>query len=249
MLIIAVVSCGKKSMVSEQKTVEPVIVKEVYRSLNECDSDSSSCTYVRLSYPVFTDSANTLLNNFISQEISTIVSGYFGEETSSRSPGEVAEMFIDDYKQFLLDYPDYRIGWYVEASSEVIYDSAGITSLRIDSEAYSGGAHPNANTTFLNLDKTRAKILGLMDIVRDTSKFKTALEKAYRRKKGLKNHERLEDAGYFFDEPNFVTNDNIGITKDSLLVQFNAYEIASYAEGPTTLSLSRASLAGILKIP
>ena len=50
------------------------------------------------------------------------------------------------------------------------------------------------------------------------------------------------------DDGNFVLNDNIGMTEDKVIVHYNPYEIAPYAQGPTTIELDKNALGDILKL-
>jgi hypothetical protein len=120
--------------------------------------------------------------------------------------------------------------------------------LRIDSEAFTGGAHPNSSTNFFVIDVNSYKDLGPSDIISDTTKFKEILEQEFRRQKGMGENETFADVGFYINEGDFLLNDNIGITDESIIVQFNPYEIAPYSAGATMLEINKDKLSGLLKV-
>jgi hypothetical protein len=64
----------------------------------------------------------------------------------------------------------------------------------------------------------------------------------------MEEGQSFADAGFYINDGDFVLNDNIGITEDAVIVHFNAYEIAPYSLGPTTIELKREKIGKILKI-
>ncbi len=239
---------GKKTTEQAEVAVPvpPVVHKEISVSSQNCNPDSINCTYVRIEFPEFTDSTKSALNGQIEQKIKAIVSGYFREETISGTLEHIAQEFIYDYEAFLVDFPTYQFGWYITTNADIIYQSPGIVSMRIYSETFTGGAHPNSNTSYYVFDAKSGRELATTDILSDTTNFKQIVESEFRKAKGLDKDQSLADAGYWLDDGNFLLPKNIGLTEDSVIVHFNPYEIAPYATGTTTLKINRKELDGIL---
>ena len=92
------------------------------------------------------------------------------------------------------------------------------------------------------------KELTTSDIISDTTKLKQILEKEFRSEKGMGEDQTFADVGFYINDGDFLLNDNIAITEESIIVQFNPYEIAPYSEGSTTLIIDKDKLDGLLKI-
>jgi hypothetical protein len=248
LILLFATSCQDKSDVQDTAEKKPrVLMMEILQTFDECNPDSASCTYAKIVYPSFTDSTTWILNDFIQKSIALIAADYV-QDTLPESIESLAAWFVDDYKRFRNDYPEYNFGWYLNINSEVILDDSACVSFRIDSEAYTGGAHPNSRIQYYIVRPSDGQSLGLHDIVADTIRFKSKLEKAFRADRGLDESQSLAEMGYFIEEDGFSLTNNMGLTERELLVQFNPYEIAPYALGPTTITLNRQELGDILKL-
>jgi len=242
------VSCSENKKGTEPTEVQPrILMMEVLVTADGCNPDSSNCTYAKIAYPSFTDSTTWILNDFLQNKITNIGADYTADSVFG-SIDDLAQTFVDDYERFQRDYPDYSFGWYLNVNSEVILDDTTYVSFRISSEAFTGGAHPNSSLSYYIVNTVTGKPLGITDIIADTVRFKKSLEQAFRTEKGLDESQSLTDLGYFIDDGDFMLTDNIGMTEDDILVHFNSYEIAPYALGSTTITISRESLGDILKL-
>jgi len=248
LILLSAISCKDKIVEQDiPNDIPRVLIMEVLQTSDECNPDSSSCTYAKIVYPSFTDSTTWILNDFIQKSIILIAADYV-QDTLPESIESLANQFVDDYERFRNDYPEYNFGWYLDINSEIIHDDSAYVSFRIDSEAYTGGAHPNSNIRYYIVRPFDGQPLGLHDIIADTVRFKSRLEQAFRADKGLDDSQSLTEMGYFMEENGFTLTDNMGLTETELLVQFNPYEIAPYSLGPTTITLSRQELGDILKL-
>ena len=232
----------------EEPPLPEIVLREVVLTHDNCDSDSISCTHVQIAYPEFTDTLKTHFNQIIAQKLKTISSQYFSEEVIERPLEQIAHSFIDDYKAFVKDFNDYQMGWYVKVFVEITYETDQVLSFRIDSESFTGGAHPNSSTSLFVIDKKTYKELSTADIISDTTKFKELLEKEFRKSKEMTGDQSFADRGFYINDGDFLLNDNIGLTEHEVIVHFDPYEIAPYSEGATTLELSKDLIQDFLKI-
>ena len=108
-----------------------------------------------------------------------------------RSLDEIAQTFIDDYVAFVRDFSDYKLGWYVKVYSEISYESDQVLSFRIDSESFTGGAHPNSGTSLYVVNKETHQELATADIISDTVRFKELLETEFRMRKGIFHKKKI----------------------------------------------------------
>jgi len=248
-LFVLIISCQeKKSEQVNTQSLPSIIIKEILVSSDNCDPESSNCTYVHLEYPEYSDSTKGQLNQIITDKMKVIAADYFREDAIEGTFEYIAELFIRDFEDFKVDFPAYQFGWYVKIFAEIIYESEKLISLRIDSESFTGGAHPNSSTSLYVIDIQSYKELTTSDIISDTTKFKQILEQEFRKVKGMREDQSFADVGFYINDGDFLLNDNIGITETSVIVQFNPYEIAPYSEGATTLEIDQNKLSGLLKV-
>jgi hypothetical protein len=223
-------------------------INEVLLSYDDCHIDSASCTYVYVEYPEFSDTSKTMLNQIISGKLRDVAGDYFGDESQDGTFEHLAHSFVKDYQDFIIDFPGYQIGWYVKMLAGITYESEQVLSFSINSESYTGGAHPNYSTVFYVIDKRSYRQLTTADIIADTSQFKKQLEAEFRRIKGMSGEQSFAERGFYINDGDFLLNNNIGISDDKVLVHFNPYEIASYSEGATTIEMNKSDLKELLKI-
>lgn len=247
LIFFAIASCEEKKP-AQQLILPEIIINEITASYDNCTVDSINCTYVHIEYPEFSDSTKTQLNEIISSKLKIIALSYFGEEAIHDTFEHIAQSFIRDYEAFKIDFPEYQFGWYVKLFSEITYESEKVISVKIESESYTGGAHPNSSTALFIIDKSSYQELSTSDIISDTTTFKKLLETEFRKVKGMSQGQSFADKGFYLNDGDFLLNNNIGLTDHSVLVHFNPYEIAPYSLGVTTLELEMSTLGDLLKV-
>jgi len=247
LFLIIIISCQEKKS-NQQQEIPEIEIKDVIMSYENCSTDSINCTYVHIEYPEFSDSAKFNLNEIISVKLKDAASYYFREENIEGTIEHIAQSFIRDFEAFKMDFPKYQFGWYVKIYSEIIYESDRLISFRIDSESFTGGAHPNSSTGLFVVDKQTENKLSTLDLISDTTRFKKLLEEEFRKIKGMSNEQSFADRGFYINDGDFLLTDNIGLTDESVIVHFNPYEIAPYSEGATTLELNRDFIEDLLKV-
>ena len=67
----------------------------------------------------------------------------------------------------------------------------------------------------------------------------------FREARELGVDESLSDAGFFWGE-SFALPENYALTEEGLYFYYNPYEIAAYVVGPTSFTISREQMAGLL---
>ena len=247
LLLIAACDQNKSSETVSEAPATEILYEEIFESLDNCNPDSLSCTWAKISYPVFADTSKVGLNNLILDYVHASLSAYVqtGDDGTKDVRLAVTE-FLDDYRKFKNEFNDYNFGWYIQVQAEILYNQKGLFSLKVDSETFTGGAHPNTTSSLLIADANSASILTARDIISDTTAFKKSLEAAFRELKGLMPETTFADAGYYINDGDFILNDNIGMTSDKIIVHYNPYEIAPYSLGPTTIELDREKIKDLL---
>src|SRR5690606_24982471 len=173
---------------------------------------------------------NTSIENFLANEINM-------SERIDRSLTleNAIQGFDQEYKSFKDDFSDTTQQWEALIESELIYESDSIISIAINAYMDTGGAHGNSHVTFLNFDHTNGRLLKQKDFIKDMDAFKKAVfpyfEKA---SQPISDETSIEDP--FYGE-GFQLPENIGFGDDGLILLYNVYEIASYAQGVTEFTI------------
>jgi hypothetical protein len=156
-------------------------------------------------------------------------------------------------KKYILEaIKEADIGAIVEHESSLVIKVLSTTPktfvLDVTLYEYLGGAHGLASRSLINYDSKTGKKISLNDIFIASykNKLKDIVEKEYRHQNKLKATDKLsEKADWFEDE--FVLAENIGLGDDGLHLEYNSYEIKSYASGPTSLIVAYSLLKNIIK--
>ena len=120
-----------------------------------------------------------------------------------------------------------------------------LVSVRFDVSTYfQGAAHPNNSSVVINYDLKNGKQLKLADLFKPGAKFLQVIS-AYcipeLRKKGLPG-EQLETGA----APSAKNFQSWNITKRGLGINFDAYQVASYADGPQYVLVPYSSLKDLI---
>ena len=173
---------------------------------------------------------NETLANFLANEINM-------SETSDKdlTLDEAIKGFDDEYKSFKEDFSDTTQEWEALIESEVTYESEQLVCIAVNSYLDTGGAHGSSHVTFLNFDKTNGKLLKIKNILKDVEGFKTLVQPYFEKAtKPLSDEETIEDP--FYGE-GFQLPESIGFGEKGVILLYNVYEIASYAQGVTEFSI------------
>lgn len=187
-------------------------------------------TTVKASIPIATgdDEVSRNINNKVFNTVRLIVSQ---EDDTSNTYDELFRKFVTDYESFVNDNPDYALGWDAEIEGTVIFFNSEIINIQLDSYTMTGGAHGNSNKTSLIFSPKDGRELSINDIVKDTVKLAQLSEKKFREKYDIPVDKNINSTGLMFPDNKFILPQSIFITNEGLILFYNSYEIASYADG------------------
>ncbi|PLX14479.1 MAG: hypothetical protein C0598_01190, partial [Marinilabiliales bacterium] len=241
-IVLIGVSCTNDSEKSAQKKRDKSVENGVFAlKMNNievkdetCDSSYAKCTHVVISYPVFTEPKMNNVNDLIRNRILYFMGQGDVETTKNLELKDAANNFIKEYAEFKTGFPDTDQFWMFRLKSRVSYVDNDKISILMASDAYTGGAHANQNQVYMNFD-SHGNLLKAEDFIGDLDKLRALAEANFRMRKGLKEGESLQDAGFNFPDNKFVLPSNIGIADSLYILHYNSYEISGYSEGPTQL--------------
>ena len=208
------------------------------------------CTKVNMTLPVAENMPVVAdsINNKIFNTVRGIV--YFGEKpTNGKNYEEIMASFIGAYDKMKKDFPkDPMVPWEAKINAEVAYKSDSIINIKINHYTFTGGAHGYAGDRSLLFNARTGRSLTYGDIFKDEKGFTVLAEKKFREKFKIVSGKSINSTGLMFENDKFILPQNIFFTKDGLLLYYNAYEIASYAEQQKELLLPYSEVEQFLKM-
>ncbi|MCJ7759370.1 MAG: RsiV family protein, partial [Gillisia sp.] len=111
---------------------------------------------------------------------------------------------------------------------------------------FTGGAHGYTSVNYLNFNSKTGDQLWTKDIFED--EFKSYAEKLFRQKNDIPENQPINSTGLFFENDSFQLPQNIGFSKNKIILRYNAYEVASYAEGGIQLEIPIKDVEEFIKI-
>lgn len=180
----------------------------------------------------------------------------FKTEVFFKTIDEIITLLVEGFKKQALDV-DVTDSMTVEilktsksgldGSYDVMYAEKNLLSLRFTfSEYFAGAAHPSNFSQTLNYDLSTDNTLTLSDVFKNEESALKAFSD-FARKEFLKR--KISDKEWITTgtEPLADNFRNWNITPDGILVTFDAYQVASYAEGPQEVLVPYSVLKNLVK--
>jgi hypothetical protein len=174
---------------------------------------------------------------------------YVGENPfSSTNYNGLLTAFINSYEETKKENPDESFGWEGKIEGKVKYQSDKIVDIEINHYTFTGGAHGYQGMRSLIFDIKTGKHIANEALFKDNKAFTTFAEKKFRKKFNIPEKVALNNSGFMFEEEKFQLPQTFFFTDEGLLLYYNVYEIASYADGPKELLLPYEEVAPYLAI-
>ena len=182
--------------------------------------------------PVVADSINKKVFSVMKEII------YFGEKpyTATDYNGLLAS-FIDSYEKLQKEFPNDKFGWEADIEGNVKYQSDAVLNIEIKHYTYTGGAHGYQGLRSLLFDPNTGETISNEELFHNKLDFKAFAEKKFRAKYKIPANKSINATGLMFEKEKFQLPQNIFYTDKGLLLYYNSYEAASYADGPKELLL------------
>lgn len=160
------------------------------------------------------------------------------DSSSVKNLEEAAEKFIDDYFKFKNEFPESPATYEAEISQEEFVKNDSLLTYKTKFYLFTGGAHGYGATRFLNFNPKNGERLSNADLFSDEKAFTEYAEKKFREKFEITS-ESINSKGFFFEDDTYKLPENIAITENEVLLIYNPYEAASYAQGQLELIFSK----------
>lgn len=198
-----------------------------------------------------TDAARLINDSLRRLATGTITSWLDTGESTPQNPdaqtdvAKAVSLLSADYNA---TYMDALSGcWELNSKADTTFASPKLLTVRFESYAYTGGAHPNSNVSFHNFDRRTGRYLTLNDLIADTTALLKVVERAFRADQDLRPQDNLEEQGYFLQDGRFPLPANVGMGRGGMIFYYNPYEVAAYAVGPIELTVPYGQLNGVLR--
>ncbi len=225
--------------------------RTVVRSLDDCIPDAPEpappCTYARFRYPIVVRPADEAVER-INESVQAHLRADFYDGQVAASLTTLGDALLREYAAFRAEFPDMEGSWALDRSIEIIYSDERILSFRFDEYSYLGGAHPNGARSQWVVDRVSGRTLALTDLLVEgyEAELTRLGEIVFRAGHGLAPDESLEGS-FWFEDNRFALNDNWAVVESGLAFRFDAYEVSSYALGPTDFVIARADLTALAR--
>ncbi len=238
LLFLFLVSCGVGSQSDKLSFSTKTLSKE-----GCVDED---CAKIDFSWPhIMSNPDSAEINGLIEKRLAN----YILPQDSTFKDDFGAQDFVDEFKEIKEELPDMPGRWFINAKSEITFDSLGLLSIQFYQENYMGGAHGNYSWEFLNYDLEIGQELNNEDLILDEEALLKIAEKEFRSFHEVEEGADLNATGFFnIPESGFFLPRAMGYSGGNFKLVYNSYEIGPYALGPTELEIDLAELKGIVRM-
>lgn len=238
LLLFSVAQCSNELVFEEQSFQK----KTTLPCTGDCPSISVKIP-VANAVPVVADSINKKVFSVLKEII------YFGEKPyTSKDYNGLLTSFINSYEKLQKEFPKDKFGWEADIKGSVKYQSENILNIEINHYTYTGGAHGYQGLRSLLFDPNTGKSITNDELFIDKASFKALAEKKFRAKYKIPASKSINSTGLMFEKEMFQLPQNIFFTDKGLLLYYNSYEVASYADGAKELLLSYTEVNDYLAV-
>jgi len=179
----------------------------------------------------------------LTQLIDHVLAYMTGTDQRLRGPYET----LDEYAVWFWKTAQPRDATYFKAS---VKDTVGdIVAVELHTQQYfAGAAHGIPATQYLNWQRSAGRVLALDEAIIPGrhDQFTAALRKVYDKWLAGNDDAKRDPTAYARTFP-FSESDNFALTRDGVVVKYDAYSIAPYSHGEPELTIPYEALVGVFK--
>lgn len=258
--LILLSACGKKaSNTSNTETTDSTKVApiKIDSSLFEVDTfhvvqnetkcnegECSSCDlyYEKIRTPLLPvhDSVNQYIDTMMNHALNEMSSEKLGLDLKKRADDFINTSNDPDFEAFS--------GWDYTIHSTILRPVTEIISVSSGWGGFMGGAHPNYYSETVNFFVSNGKKVQLGDLFKDIKQLNKIAEPYFRKQNELDATTSLEELGFWFKDNLFTVNENFDISDESIIWQYNSYEVGPYVIGQPSVKVPLKALEKIMKV-
>lgn len=235
-LTVLLISCNNKNSLS----FEPLSVQT-----EACEN----CTSVQIDIPKATGKTklSATINSALEGEIIALLN--FDEENNAKNLEEAKDAFLNDHEVLSNKFLEESIPWEASVEGSISFENDELITIKLASYIFTGGAHGYGTNRFLNFDKLKGIELYQENLFNNLKDFTLFAESQFRQQENIPVNNSINSTGFMFENELFYLPSNIGYTENGLLLFYEPYEIASFADGPITLTIPYKEANLFLKYP
>jgi hypothetical protein len=221
--------------------------RHVEQKIPGCGDPKDGCVHVEFTY-VELESGPADVRERINAAIRDAISSR-PEDKLKLTPEAYAAHFVEDYEKVRRETQGFDQRWTLSKTVKVSRTSPPVICLEAAEWSYTGGAHGNFATVYLNFDAATGAPVKLSGILRPgTLPRLTAIAEAhFRKQRKLAPGAGLKSAGFWFPEGRFALSPIFGLSEKDLIFQYNVYDVAPYSSGPTTVAIPLSEIRTLLR--
>lgn len=205
------------------------------------------CTRISIKVPFANNDSKVAdsINQHLLNTIKEVV--YFGENPKKQvTYPEITQSFIKAYEDMKKQFPVETIGWEAIVEGKTTCQNEDLIALQIGYYNYTGGAHGYTGVKSILINKDDGSLYSAKTIFKDLTTFKKYAEKRFRKTFKIADHYTINATGFMFNEDKFDLPSTLIFNDKGLILYYNTYEIASYADGPKQLFLPYSEIGDFL---
>lgn len=173
----------------------------------------------------------------------------FDEESNAQSIEGAIDAFVKDYENLSAKYPEESMPWKATIDGDIVFENKDVLTIKLETFLFTGGAHGLSTIRFLNFNKIDGSEIERQKLFKSENDFIMFTETIFREQENIPTEVGINSTGFMFETESFYLPENIGYTDDGLLLYYEPYEIASYADGPIILTIPFNKANTYLKLP
>lgn len=180
-------------------------------------------------YPYF-NSKDKEIADKINKEIATLL--VYNDKDKS---ADVENQILSLEKEIMADTTNRNLQYSFTTTSNVTFYQK-MLSVRVNKVDFTGGAHYNYYTTFLNFDK-KGNLISNNQLIVHKEEFLEVVRAHYYLLRGITKNTSADEAIMFVEPKDLPLAQNIGIDSSNLLVYYNRYEVTPFYLGSTEVAI------------
>lgn len=186
-------------------------------------------------------------NQHIEDALIDIVASAEDDRSYIAHVSDAVQFFIDDFKKFQEEFGNNYVDYDVDTFMQVSFQSENFVSIELNYYLYTGGAHGQSGIKYLNFDAKTGELLSDDNIFSLSDELIAFCENKFRDVYQIPKDRTINATGFWFENDTFHLPKTVGFTQTEMVLHYNQYEIASYAEGPIILTIPIEEVAQYLK--
>lgn len=217
-----------------------------FETLSISDTTCDACPQISIEIPKVMDRSNLakIVNTALEEELISLL--IYDDDIEASTVSEAIQSFKNGYTELKKLYPDETTGWEAKITGSISYEDKDILTIILNSYIFTGGAHGYTTRRFLNFDKRKGTEIENWELLKDRERFEHFAETKFRIQEAIPLGDPINSTGFMFVEDTFYLPENIGYTEQGLVLLYNQYEVASYADGAIEVVLPYTEVKGYL---